>query len=103
MKLKMLRGRFIQETYLVEINIIQTYLLRSPMNATKNSIYTKLNILLHRIYGQIQSSIMKFGINNGLVSTGIALLSVAKVTYDVYMELIYQLLLILFLYPYRLL
>ncbi len=56
------------------------------MNTTKSSICTKVNIKLHRTYGQIQSSIMTFGINKGyFISAGIALLSVAKVIYEGYL------------------
>ena len=49
------------------------------MKNTNNSALTKLNIWVHRLYGQIQSSIMTFGINNGyFISLGAALFSVLK-------------------------
>jgi len=50
------------------------------------SIFTKLNVKVHRIYGRIQSSIMTFGINKGyFVSIGIGLLSVVNLIFQEYL------------------
>ena len=58
------------------------------MSTTKNNnIYTNFNVKLHRTYGKIQSYIMTFGINKGyFISAGIALISVAKVIYEGYLD-----------------
>lgn len=57
------------------------------MENTSNNVAMKLNVKIHRIYGQIQSSIMTFGINKGyFVSVGMGLLSIAKIIFQGYLD-----------------